>query len=277
MAFLATDVMAQRGGGRPGGGGGRPGGGGPGGGGFGGGRGGPGGFGGGAPSLGQMALGLLRVEQVREEIELMPDQEEALKKMASDRPERERVDFQSLSEAEREEFFAKMQKRREESAKKMQEQLEEILLPDQYDRLKEVAIQVLDVGSLSIDEVGEELKITAAQKKELADAQEKNREGMREKMRELFQSGDREGMREKMVTIRDENNKKLLDLLTSKQKSDFEKMKGEKFEMPEGALQAMFGGGGRGGPGGGRGGFGGNRGGGPGGQGGERRRPATEE
>lgn len=69
LAFLATDVMAQPGGGRPGGG--RPGGGGPG---FG------GGFGGGfrgTQSLAQSAIGYLRVKEVQEEIELMPDQEEA--------------------------------------------------------------------------------------------------------------------------------------------------------------------------------------------------------
>ena len=269
LAFLATDVMAQPGGGRPGGG--RPGG--------GRGPGGPGGFGG-PQSLGQMALGLLRVEEVKKEIDLMPDQEEALTKMAGERPERPQFDFQNASEAERDEFIAKMRKEREERTAKMQEQLEEILLPDQYDRLKEVAIQMLDVGALMMDEVAEELKITDAQKKEFEEKQNIIREKMGAQMRELFQGGggDRDAMREKMAKMREDNNKELLSVLTATQKSDFEKMKGEKFEMPEGGMRAMFGGG-RGGPGGGgpggRGGFGGRRGGGDGG--GQPRRPASEE
>lgn len=286
MAFLATDVMAQRGGGRPGGGGGQGGpggrGGGPGGG--PGGRGG-GGFGFGTPSLGQMALGLLRVEEVRAEVELMPDQEEALKKMGEQgRPERPDFNFQEASEEERQEFFAKMQKQREEQNVKMQEQLEEILLPDQFDRLQEIAVQVLDVNALTVKEVTEELKMSESQSEELKEVQTKLRDEMRAKMGEIFQGGgggDRDAMREKFAQLREENNKKVLDVLTSEQRSDFEKMKGEKFEIPEGAMRNMFGGGrgGRGGgPGGGAGGRGG-RGGGPGGgEGGERqrRRPEAE-
>ncbi len=264
LAFLATDVMAQRGGGR-----------GP------GGRGGPG-FGGfGGASIGQMALGLLRVDEVKAEIELMPDQEEALKKIGSERPERPNFDFQNATEAEREEFIAKMRKQREEMATQMQQQLQEVLLPNQYERLRQIAVQVLDVNALMVTEITEELKITDAQKKEFEELQTGIRENMREQMGELFRGGggDRDAMREKMAQMREENNKKLLGVLTSSQKSDFEKMKGEEFKMPEGGMRAMFGGGpggpGRGGPGGGRGGFGDR--GGDGGRGGERRRPQAEE
>ena len=286
MAFLATDVMAQRGGGRPGGGGqgGRGGGpGGPGGGGFGG-RGGPGG-GFGTPSIGQAVFGLLRVDQVKEEVELMPDQEEAIEKiMEQGRGQRPDFNFQEASEDERRAFFEKMQKEREERSAKMAEQLEEVLLPDQYDRVREIAIQLMDVQALMIDEVAEDLKLSDTQQSELEDLQTSIREDMRAKMQEIFQGGggDRDAMRAKFAELREENNKKYMEVLTSEQRSDFDKMKGEKFDMPEGAGRAMFGGGGRGGPGGGgfggRGGRGGGPGGGPGGDGGgrQRRRPSAE-
>ncbi len=208
---------------------------------------------------------------------MMPDQEEALTKIGQQRPERPQFDFRNASEEERQEFFANMQKDREARAAKMQNQLEEILLPDQYDRLRQISLQVLNVNALTVEEIAKELKITEDQKKELEEVQASIRENMRDQMRELFQGGggDRDAMREKMTKMREENDKKVLDVLTSEQRSNFEKMKGEKFEMPEGGTRAMFGGG-RGGPGGGRGGDGGGRGGRGGGQGGERRRPPAE-
>ena len=106
-------------------------------------------------------------------------------------------------------------------------------------------------------------------------------EKMREGMRELFTSGGgREGMREKIEKMRKDMEGDVLGVLTSDQKKKFEEMKGEKFEMPEGA----FGRGGRGGFGGrgggeqgGRGGRGGGEQGGRGGRGGgERQRPEVE-
>ena len=76
-------------------------------------------------------------------------------------------------------------------------------------------------------------------------------------MREAFAGGgggggfDRDAMRERMETFRKESEEKILAHLSAEQKTAFEGLKGEKFEMPERAFG--FGGGRGGGPGGGRG------------------------
>lgn len=277
LAMLTTDVLAQRGGGR-------------------GGQGGPGGrFGGGGPGGrgggGDMTMGLLRIEAVREEIELMPDQSDALKKLEeqqqSQRGERPDFDFRNASEEEREKFFEEQTKKREEAAKKTREQLEEVLFPEQMERLDQIAIQLQGVGALGTEKVQEALKITDAQKEKLAEVQSAMRDKMGTMMREMFQNRgqggdgggfDRDAMREKMTEAREEVEKEILGVLTSDQKKKFEEMKGEKFEMPEG--QRFGFGGGRGGPGGfggGRGGPGGDRGGrGGGDRGGRGGRPQSE-
>lgn len=318
LAFVTSDVMAQRGGGGRGqggpGGGGRGGQGGPGGG-FRGGQGGPGGGGfsrrGGG---GDTTLGLLSIDAVKEEIELMPDQEDALKKFQekreadreAQRSERPQFDFRNASEKEREEFFAKRTKEREEENKKVEEQLEEILFPEQMDRLKQIAIQLQGLRALANSKVQEELKVTEKQKEELTGVFDGARDKMRSAMQGLFSNrgdsggddgGSREDrfakMRETMEKVGKEIEGEALDVLTSEQRKKFDEMKGEKFEMPEGQRGFGFGGrggagggafGGRGGPGGGRGGPGGGfggrggRGGGDGGRGGRGGgRPETEE
>ena len=258
LAFMVTPAMAQQRG--QGGQGGR---GGAGGGGFGS-RGGGGSMFGGRGG-GDMTQTLLRIEAIRTELEISPDQEEALTKMQEQgRTERPSADFRNMSEEERTEFFTKMRKQAEERNAKMKEQLEEVLFPEQLERLQEINIQLQGIAALRNEDVAKELKITEAQKKELEEVQAGMMEKMREGMRELFTSGGgREGMREKIEKMRKDMEGDVLGVLTSDQKKKFEEMKGEKFEMPEGA----FGRGGQGGQGG-RGGFGGRGGGEQGGRGG---------
>ncbi|TWU42829.1 hypothetical protein [Novipirellula artificiosorum] len=234
LALMVGDACAQ--GGRGGG----PGGGGPGGGGFGGRGGGPGG---GESSSGEAMVGLLRIEEVRAECELMPDQEEALKKIQDDsRTERPDFDFRNASEAERTKFFEKMQEERAERAKKIEGQLDQVLMPAQMKRLKQIALQVRGVGALSDPEIQKELEVTDAQKKEMEEVRTRVQEEIRSKMQELMQSGDRdrEAMQEAFSKVRTEIEDKVLAVLTSDQKAKFEEMKGEAFKMPEGVRGGGF-------------------------------------
>lgn len=271
LAFMVTDAVGQE-----------QGRGGRGGGGFGGRTG--GGIGGGG--RGDMTMTLLRLEPVRTELEISPDQEEALTKMSEqNRQERPNADFRNMSEDERTEFFAKMRKQAEERTAKMKEQLEEVLFPEQLERLEQINIQLQGVAALQNPEVAKKLNITEAQKKELEEVRDGLMEKMRESMREIFASGGRDGIREKIEKMRGDMEGEVLGVLNSDQKKKFEEMKGEPFEMPENAMRGGRGGqGGQGG--GGRGGFGGRgggeqggrggRGGGEGGRGGERQRPEVE-
>ena len=207
VSLLATDVIAQPGGG-PGGRRGR-------------------GFGGrgGGRSVTQTAQGLLRIEDVQQELELSPEQSQALQKLLpqgrSGRGERGQREGQSAE---------------------LQEQLEEVLLPEQMDRLRGIAVQVLGAGAINDPEIAEELQITELQKKELEQVRNDVRETMMAKMQELRGSGDREAMFAAMRDLRAQSNEKMEAVLTDKQKSAFAELKGKNFDMPEGAF-----GGGRGG------------------------------
>ncbi|MEM6776766.1 MAG: hypothetical protein AAF670_03855 [Planctomycetota bacterium] len=275
----SVDAQDERrgGGGRggPGGGFGGPGGGGPG---FGGrGGGGRGGFGGGGPGGrggvgGNPTVSLLRSPAVQEEIELDEEQKTALTKLGQSQRDRARpdFDFRNASEEQREEFFATMREQQEVQAEEMMMELEAILLPDQFDRLEEISIQVRGVAALMDSKVGEELGLTSEQTQSMTDIRESAADTMREKMREMFSAGDRDGIREKLESVRGEIEEEVLSVLTSEQRRKFEEMKGEPFDVsqlqgggPGGGGRGGFGGGGRGGPGGDRGGFGGR--GGPGG------------
>ena len=228
-----------------------------------GGRTGGGGFGG-RTGGGDMTMTLLRLEPVRTELEISPDQEEALTKMTEqNRQERPNADFRNMSEDERTEFFAKMRKAAEERTAKMKEQLEEILFPEQLERLEQINIQLQGIAALQNPEVAKKLKMTEAQTKELGEVRDGLMEKMRDSMREIFASGGRDGIREKMEKMRDDMEGEVLGVLNSDQKKKFEEMKGEPFEMPEGAMR-----GGRGNQGGGAGGQGGRGGGEQGGRGG---------
>lgn len=244
----------------------------------GGGRGGAGGPGGGMRANADMImLGLLRQEAIQEEVEIMPDQVEAIQKIGEDM-RGERPDMSSLRDAsqeEREKMFADMRTKMEEQMKKARESVQEILLPEQLTRLNEIAIQLMGTSALSDPKVVEKLKITSAQKEEM----EKIQEETRASFRELFSSGDRTQIREKMTEAREQEQGKVMGVLSAEQKAEFEKLKGEPSEAVK-AMQAQGGRGGVGGfggrPGGDRGGDRGGRGGRGGDRGGERTRPEAD-
>jgi len=249
VVCFATLAEAQPGRGQPGRGqpGGRPG------------PGGPmmmrGGFGGGG------LLGLVRIEAIQEEIELLDDQKAQIDKLAEEmRPQRgegdQRPDFRNMSDEERQKFFDEMRKRFEERAKTANEKLKKILLPHQIKRVEQISLQFRGTRALTDPEIAEKLKLTDAQKKKIEETMTANRESMGTRVRELFQGGggDREKAREQFRKLREEADAKVLAVLTSDQKKQLEALKGDPFEMPEGGFGFRRGGfrgrGGEGGPGG---------------------------
>ncbi len=220
-------------------------------------------------------LGLLREDPVRTELELMPDQVEALQKIADEqrgqRPEF--GNFQEMSEEERRAAFEKMQA---EMAKRMAEtkaKVEEVLLPAQFERLEQIALQVRGDRALTQEDLQKKLTFTDEQKTKATELMT----GFGDKMREMFTSGDREGMREKMEAGQKQLGTDLVAVLTTEQKAEYEKLKGKPFDVSTVNVgRGGFGGRGQGGPGGQFGGRGGRGEGGEGGQGGERRRPPAE-
>jgi hypothetical protein len=206
-----------------------------------------------------LALMLLANEKVREELALDEDQVSQLDKLREEAmaPPGD-FNFREASEEERQKFTEQMAERTKSAIKKM----EEILIPPQLDRLREIQIQQQGANALMAGFVADKLELTSDQKESLKKIAEEGQAKMREQMQGLFAGGgfddtSREKMRETMEKFRKEQDDALLAVLTTDQKTAFEKMKGEPFDLPRGGMGFFGGGGRRGGPGGGPGGPGG--------------------
>jgi len=249
LCLISASVFAQDqpAGGRPARGG--RGGGGPGG--AGGGPGGQGGFGVGRGMMGGMGmggamqlLGMLRMEEVRKEVNVSTEvyeaiqtkQREAMSGMAG---------LRDASEEERAKIMKDMNT-------KSQELLDEAVEPTGMKRLMGLLVQQQGNSAGTNELVAKEIGLKEDGVKALTEAITKASTEGREKMREIFTAGgppDREKMTEMMAEMKKKTDAVVDEKLTADQKKALEALKGEKFTFPEGG-----GFGGFGGPGGGRGG-----------------------
>ena len=272
-ALIGALVMAAAGA-QPPGGGRRPGGRGPGG--FLGGRGGPGMMGGGL-------VGLLGMQQVREELKVTEAQQEKLQQLGEKLREEMRGMFpdreatQDLTPEQRrermQEAMEKFRKEAEKRAPEVEKQIAEILDKPQFKRLKQLEVQRQGVDALVRADIIQALGLTEDQQKEIKETIEgrnRKQEELGAQMRGMFQGGgfrdmseeERAKAREKMEqlgekgrALRSEAQKNAMGVLTDDQKAMMPNLMGEPFEFPRFE--------GRRGPGGGQGGEG---------QGGEGRR-----
>ncbi|MCE9605983.1 MAG: hypothetical protein K8U03_13895 [Planctomycetia bacterium] len=195
-----------------------------------------GGFGGGRGFGGINESALLGNEKVQKELELIDDQVKQITKLREDSQAQARGQFEGirdLPEAERRAKFEEMQTKREAAQKELRGKINEVLLPNQRDRLKELMIQAQGAGALSNAETADALKLSDDQKKQLATV----REEAATKMREAMGAGRGEGQgpseeaRAKFQEMRKEMNDKLLAVLSTEQRAQFEKLKGEKADI----------------------------------------------
>lgn len=179
----------------------------------GGGRGGPGGFGGGGFGGGDQndPLAILRSEVVRQELEIVPDQEEQLRKLGEELREETSREMRKLQE----ELNAKI-------AAKLKPKLEQILLPHQVTKLRSIQVSVQGLQALRDPSIAAELKITDDQKAKMDEVTT----SLRTKMREMFTNRE-EGtdMRAKFDELRKQVEADTLAVLSEDQKAQFEKMK----------------------------------------------------
>lgn len=128
-----------------------------------------------------------------------------------------------------------------ERQKKEDAKVAEILLPPQLARVKEIRIQLMGLRALSDTDVIAKLQITTAQQKQIKEIPEKAQEASREEMREAFSNlrdlsrEERTAaftkFREKAETQQEDTEKKVLAVLSSKQKTSFEGLKGKPFTL----------------------------------------------
>ena len=220
--------------------------------GFRGGPGGPGGlFGGGG------MLGLLQQREVQREIELNDDQSDELRALEGTLREEIRNEMQGmfqgmreLSDAERQSRFEEIRARAEEIRKDAEARVQQVLLPHQFERIKQIDLQARiqrgGAAALSEGELAETLGLSEAQ---------------RDQLRERAEQVEQE-MQQKIAQLRTDARNQLLEVLTTEQRAQLNAMMGTEFDLPEagpgwqGRGGGRFGFGGRGGRG------GGNRGGG---------------
>ena len=201
---------------------------------------------------------------------LRTSQEEARRSRASDRTggrtsSFDREAYQKASPEEKEKMIADaraardapeaVKKREAEAAARAKESAErqkkedakvaEILLPPQLARVKEIRVQLMGLRALSDTEVIAKLSITTAQQKQIKEIPEKAREASgktREeamaKLREAPQEERRElmqelfsGFREKAEAQQKETDTKVLAVLSAKQKTGLEGLKGKPFTL----------------------------------------------
>ena len=184
-------------------------------------------------------LGLLRREQIQKELKLSEEQVTKVGEVGQKYREEMRPKWTALREIEdREQRRAKMTELTEQSEEKSRNQLREVLAREQMIRLYQIRLQIRGpVYGLNHKFIAGRLKLTPEQREKAAqiqkDSQQKTREAF-QGMRGLSQEERRQKMsevREKLGKIRSDAAEQVLSVLTAQQKEQFEKLKGEKFEL----------------------------------------------
>jgi Spy/CpxP family protein refolding chaperone len=197
-----------------------------------------GGFGG--PFGGGGMLGLVMREEVQQELQLVDEQRDQVMDAADTardqlREEMRDLDNQSrdLSEEERRQRFDEIRGRAEAMNADLEGKLKKVLLPHQFERLKQIDVQVRvqqrGASALSSGDLAEALSLTDEQREKLEKRAEEVRQELQEKMRQL------------QAEARD----KMLDVLTAEQRAKLEQLMGDIFELREDPRSGGFRGDGR--------------------------------
>jgi Spy/CpxP family protein refolding chaperone len=187
----------------------------------GGGRGGPGGFFGGGG-----VLGLVTREEVQEELQLVDEQREKVETVVEDSRDQIREEMRDmfsqmrdLSEDERRERFDEIRGRMDAMNAELEGKLKKVLLPHQFERLKQIdvqsRIQQRGASALSSGDLAEALDLTDEQREKLEQRAEEVRQELQEKIRKL------------QTEARD----KMLDVLTTEQRAKLNELMGDTFEL----------------------------------------------
>ena len=186
-------------------------------------------------------LGLLRMESIQGEIELVDDQREEIEALQEEMwtEMRERMSsVRDLEPEERRERFAELRIEMEAQREQYQERIEAVLLPQQLKRLKELQVQSgarrSGQGSLGIlqnEAILEELGIDAEKRKELEAKAEEVLAKLQTQIKKMKADAEEE----------------ILSVLSSEQRKKFREKVGESFDFDRDGEAGFGGRGGRGG------------------------------
>jgi hypothetical protein len=180
-------------------------------------------------------LFMLRDQAVQKELALDEGQTKGINELAA-QMQAEAMEvmsgLQDLTPEEQKQELPSIMKMVGEKGKEIQEKVDKVLNEKQRVRVKELSIQRRGVEALQDDEVIEALKLSDEQKQKLTAI----RDEIADKQQAIFKDagGDRQQMREKFLALRKEAGESAMAILTSDQREQFDKMKGPKFDFPQG-------------------------------------------
>ena len=177
-------------------------------------------------------LYLLRNPKVVKELGLDGDQQEEVTEAQQELNKSRREQSKKLRALKPQERAKKFQELYKKYNADIETKVKEILKKEQVERLDQIVLQMQGIRALQDPVVVKKLKITEDQKKNFQKVQTEGSE-KRAKLFKDFRAGNVEQatMREKMQQIRTETDKKTIEVLTKEQQSQFEKLKGKKFDL----------------------------------------------
>jgi hypothetical protein len=170
-------------------------------------------------------LALLKLDVVAKDLALTDEEKESLNKLGDEATAQMKDLRDSLKDASREDRRAKMSDAEKEITKKV----DAVLNDKQRARLQEIRLQLRGASALRDKEIGDALKLSEDQTKKLTDLAEARRTAVSDARKDA--GGDRAASREKITQITKDSSEKMLDVLTTEQKDQFEKMKGAKLDL----------------------------------------------
>jgi hypothetical protein len=188
-----------------------------------GGPGGPGGFFGGGG-----VAGLLQMPEVQREVELTDDQKTELGKLRTEIRDQIRNQMQDsfngmrdLSDDERQARIDQIRAQMDTIRKDVEAKLQKILLPNQFDRLKQIDLQSRvqreGAAALTSGDVADQLGLTDDQKEQIQQKADQVQQDLQAKIRQA----------------RLDARNQLLDVLTADQRTKLETLMGAQFDLPE--------------------------------------------
>ncbi len=180
-------------------------------------------------------IGLLSMEQVQTEMKLSDEQKTKVNAITEKLRGEMREQFLALRDVEdRAERMNKMNELSTQMDRKLREELRGSMERPQMMRLYQIRLQVNPVAdSLTNEFLARRLEITDEQKTKLAEVTKEMQAKQTElygKMRDASQD-QRGAIFQEFRQLRTDANEKALGVLTDAQKSSFEEMKGDKFEL----------------------------------------------
>lgn len=202
-------------------------------------------FGGGFGFGGAGPLQLCVNEDVLKDINATDEQKTKLKDWVAEAQPKQREKLQEkLQDVPMEERFQKMAAIQAELNKELWKDVEKVLKPEQYTRVKQIAVQAMGIRAFTDKDTVEKLKLNDEQKEKIKTITDENQQEQAKLGQEMFQGGgfDQEKMQEfqkKQAELTKKAFDKAKEVLKDDQKKAWADLTGKEFDVAK--LRPAFG------------------------------------